>query len=63
MKPKENYCQVAFYCTEPKRKKCAYFMATEDHEDCKFSKGELCNSSVAMVNRMTVLKKRLLEAR
>ena len=60
MKLKDSFCKVEFYCTEPKKKGCVYFMKTDKHEDCKYMEGSACNSAVAQVNRMTLeLKERL----
>lgn len=58
-KLKDSYCQIEFFCTEPKKKDCVYFMKTDKHEDCKYMDGRFCNSAVAQVNRMTLSIKKL----
>ena len=61
MKLKDSFCKVEFFCTEPKKKDCVYFMKTDEHEDCKYMDGRFCNSAIAQVNRMTLeLKERLV---
>lgn len=59
MNLKDNYCKMEFFCTEPKKKECVYFMNTEKHKSCKFKNGIFCNSLVAQVNRMTLTIKKL----
>ena len=52
MKLKDSFCKVEFFCVEPNKKDCVYFMKTDEHEDCKYMDGVFCESPVAKVNRM-----------
>jgi len=58
---KDSFCRVKFYCTEPKKRDCVYFMMSDEHEDCKYLNRGYCESAVAQVNRMTVQVKEELK--
>ena len=54
---KENMCFVDFICTDCSAEPCVYRMGKDK---CKYNRNNSCESLLARVNKMTILKEAYL---
>lgn len=54
---KENRCFVDFICIDSNAKPCVYRIGKDK---CKYNRNNSCESLVARVNKMTILRKKYL---
>lgn len=54
---KENRCFVDFICIDSNAEPCVYRIGKDK---CKYNKNNSCESLVARVNKMTILRKKYL---